>query len=71
MIKGYPRQDSGEFEPQKPEEFHRLPLHVEEVYKPALRELLVEWWKEMRMEAYENFARAILKHPIDQELRKL
>jgi hypothetical protein len=57
--------------PQKPEEFQRLLLYVEEVYEPALRELLAEWRKEMRMEAYEKFARAILKHLIDQELKKL
>jgi hypothetical protein len=56
--------------PQDPEEFKRLLTFVEELYEPALREELAWYRREIRLEAYEKFAWAVLKDLLHEGLRK-
>ena len=57
--------------PQNPEEHRRLLTYLDEVYEPGLRLLLTEWRQQLKMEAYERYARAIFKELLDQEIRDL
>ena len=54
--------------PQNPEEFQILYRYIEDVYVPALGELLTHSRQEMKLQAYENYVQKILADLLESEL---